>query len=97
MLPFFNQNPQAVAIKRYLFELIKERYDRNKGYIERLSVSTLTREDYDALGRLLADVYESGFVRAVEQYKDQMSKLGLKVNIVAEKSTPAGPSIFKED
>lgn len=97
MLPFFNQNPQAVAIKRYLFDLLKERYEKNQRYIDRLAVGTLTREDYESLGKLLADVYESGFVRAVEQYKEQMSKLGLRVNIVAEKTPPQGPSIFNDD
>jgi len=96
MLPFLNQNPQSVAIKRYLFDLLKERYERNKGYIERISLATLTSEDYESLGRLMADVYESGFVRAVDQYKEQMSKLGLRVNIVSEKSKPTGSSIFKE-
>lgn len=97
MLPFFNQNPQSVAIKRYLFDLLKDRYERNKGYIDRLSASTLTREDYESLGRLIADIYESGFVRAVDQYKEQMSKLGMKVSIVADKSPPpSGPSIFKD-
>lgn len=76
--------------------MLKERYERNKGYIDRISVATLTREDYESLGRLMADVYESGFVRAVDQYKEQMSKLGLKVNIVSERPNPTGPSIFKD-
>ena len=97
MLPFFIQNLQAVAIKRYLFDLLKERYEKNQRYIDRLAVGTLTREDYESLGKLLADVYESGFVRAVEQYKEQMSKLGLRVNIVADKTPPQGPSIFNGD
>lgn len=93
MLPFA-QNPQAVAIKRYLFEMLQERYRRNEKYIDRVASFTATKEDYESLGSLLADVYESGFVRAVDQYKDQLAKVGMKVSIVPESKPPQGKPIF---
>lgn len=93
MIPFM-QNPQSTAIRKYLFEVLKERYGRNGKYVERLAASALTKEDYEALGRLVADIYEAGFMRAMDQYKEQMSKLGMRVNVVPEKAAPAGPSIF---
>ena len=33
MLPFF-QNPQAITIKKYLFEMLKERYSKNEKFID---------------------------------------------------------------
>lgn len=91
----FAQNPQAIAIKKYLFEILKERYGRSSGYIDRLAVGTMTRDDYESLGALVADIYEAGFMRAVDQYKEQMSKLGMKVEVVPEQRAPAGEPIFK--
>lgn len=88
------QNPQAFAVRKYLFEMLQERYSRNADYIERLSAGVTTKGDYEALGSLMADVYEAGFVRAVDQYKEQLAKMGMKVNVVPEKATPRVAPIF---
>ena len=93
MLPFA-QNPQAVAIKRYLFEMLRDRYQKNDRYIDRLASGTVTKEDYESLGSLLADVYESGFMRAVEQYKESISRLGMRVEVVPEEKPKPGKPIF---
>lgn len=91
MLPFMFQNPQSNAIKKHIFELIKERYSRNEKFIERMATGITTKEDYESLGRLITDLYEAGFIRAVEQYKEQFAKLGMKVSIVPEEK-PRDPS-----
>lgn len=90
----FMQNPQAFAVRKYLFEMLKERYSRNADYIERLSAGVTTKADYEALGSLMADVYEAGFVRAVDQYKEQLARMGMKVSVVPEKVAPKGVPIF---
>jgi len=84
MLPHMFQNPQSNAIKKHIFELIKERYSKNEKFIERIASGITTKEDYESLGRLITDLYEAGFLRAVDQYRDQFTKMGMKVNIVAE-------------
>jgi hypothetical protein len=85
MFPFL-QNPQSIAIKKYLFEILQERYLKNERFIERLSSTILTKEDYDGLGSFVTDIFELGFLRATNQYKDQLNKMGINVNIVAEQS-----------
>lgn len=94
MLPFGNQ-AQSLAIRKYMFEMLKERYSKNERFIERLASNVATKEDYDSLGALMADVYEAGFVRAVDQYREQLAKVGMKVNIVPESRPPQGKPIFK--
>jgi hypothetical protein len=78
------QNLQASAIKKHIFEMIGGRYGRNERFIERLVGQVNTKEDYEGLGTFLADLFESGFLRAVDQYKDQFAKMGMKVNVVPE-------------
>ena len=84
-------NPQAIAVRRYLFEILKERYSRNERYVERLAASIATKDDYEEFGKLVSDLYESGFMRAVDQYKEQFEKSGMRVNIVAEEK-PKDPN-----
>lgn len=95
MLPFMFQNPQSMAIKKYLFEMLKERYGRNERFIERIANLISTKEDYDGLGSLITDIYETGFLKAVNEYKDQFAKMGMKVSVVPEeKPKDAGNRIF---
>jgi hypothetical protein len=89
------QNPQSMAIKKYLFELLKERYGRNERFIERFANTIGTKEDYDGLGSLITDIYETGFLKAVNEYKDQFTRLGMNVSVVPEeKPRDPGSRIF---
>lgn len=96
MFPFLSQNPQSIAIKRYLFELLKERYSRNEKFIDRIASQIVTKEDYENLGVFMTDVFETGFLKAVNEYKNQFEKMGMKVNVVPEEK-PKDPNnrIFK--
>lgn len=84
MFPFMLQNLHSSAIKKYLFEILRDRYVKNEKFIDRLASTITTNEDYESLGALVADVFETGFMKAVNEYKDQLAKVGLKVNIVPE-------------
>jgi hypothetical protein len=97
MLPFMLQNPHALAIKKYLFEVLKERYSKNEKFIDRLTTTIATKEDYEGFGVFVTDLFETGFIRAVDQYKDQFAKLGMKVNIVAEEKPQVGKKIFDQE
>lgn len=89
------QNPHSSAIKKYLFEILKGRYQRNEKFIEQISSLVSTKEDYEALGMLVVDVFETGFLKAFNEYKEQMAKMGMKVEIVAEQKAPTNaPKIF---
>lgn len=88
------QNPQAVAIRKYLFEMLKDRYGKNGAYIDRLASSVVTKEDYESFGSLVADLYEAGFMRAMDQYKEQLARVGMKVSVVPESRPQQGKPIF---
>lgn len=89
MLPFMMQNLHSSAIKKYLFELLKGRYVRNEKFIDRISATITTKEDYEALGNLVVDIFETGFMKAVDEYREQFAKMGMKVSIVPDKKPEA--------
>lgn len=84
MIPFSFQGVQGNAIKKHIFEMLGDRYARNERFVERLVSNITTKEDYEGVGIFLADLFESGFVRAVDQYKEQFANMGMKVKIVPE-------------
>ena len=57
MLPFMFQNPQSIAIKKYLFEMLKDRYPRNENFIDRIVTMIQTKEDYERFSKFMADVF----------------------------------------
>jgi hypothetical protein len=85
MFPFMFQNLQSSAIKKYLFEMLQERYAKNEKFIDRLASTVTTKEDYEALGGLMVDIFECGFMKALNEYKEQVAKMGLKVSVVPDK------------
>ncbi len=78
-------NPQAFAIKKYMAEILKEKYPPHEAIIERIAVILATTRDYDAFGKMIADLYETAYLKAVNDHKEALAKVGLKANVVPEK------------
>jgi hypothetical protein len=76
-------NPKVPAIKKMMFEFLKARYARNDQIVERIAVSALQTEgDMQAFVKLITDCYEEGYMRAVNDHKEQLAKAGLQARIV---------------
>ena len=80
-------NPLSWGVKKYMFEILQERYSRNEDVINKVSESVMSEKDYEAFGQLMVDVYEKGFSTALDQQKEQFEKLGINVNIVSPTSS----------
>lgn len=91
----FLRNPNEIYIKKYMFDILQGRYVNHEKFLEKLSKFINTKEELEELGKLVADIYESGFLKAFNEYKNQMEKIGMKMTIVAPESTQNGPKIFK--
>ncbi len=78
-------NPKGIAVKKMMYEFLKERYGKNDQIIERLTTALQTEADIQAFVKLVMDVYETGYMRAVEDHREQLQKIGLQVKIVPPK------------
>jgi len=92
-------NPRGVALKQYLYQLLKDRYGNHEDMVERLIHVVRTDGDLEALGRMFIDSYEMGFIAATDQYRDILNKMGYNVNIEAkqEESCPECKPIFRQN
>jgi hypothetical protein len=76
------KNPHTFAIQKYLSELIPERYLERRDFIERICGHLMTQKDVEDFGSLVMDIYESGFFRAIRQYKEQFENMGIPTNVI---------------
>jgi hypothetical protein len=76
-------NPKAFTVKRWLADLLKNKYPPHDTIAERVSSSLVTDSDLADLGKLIGEIYESGYRKAVDDYRAQFEKLGVKINVVA--------------
>ena len=75
-------NPRGHLLKKTMFEILQERYMHNEPIIDRLGVSLLTEGDLNAFLKLVTDVYETAYIKAVDDQREQLAKVGLSAKIV---------------
>jgi hypothetical protein len=79
----YMSNPRSHYIKQSMFQVLKERYSQNEQIIERLGVSLLTEGDCKDFLKLVTDIYETAYMKAVNDHREQLQKIGLTAKIVA--------------
>ena len=74
-------NPRSFTLKKWVSEIIKKDFQQHETIIERISTSLSTEKDLEDLGKLIMGVYESAYKKAVDDYKKEFEKLGVKISI----------------
>jgi hypothetical protein len=75
-------NPRGHYLKKTMFEVLKERYAQNEQIIERMGVTLLTESDLNAFVKMVGDIYEMAYLKAVNDHREQLQKAGLVARIV---------------
>ncbi|RDJ35484.1 MAG: hypothetical protein DWQ19_11755 [Crenarchaeota archaeon] len=99
-MSWFNalSNPFQQSVKKFIYELIgPERYINHDPIVGLLAKNVSTAEEYEQLGKFIAEVYEAGYMRAVEEHDKELKKLGLKTTIKKTEPQGQGPSIFQSE
>jgi hypothetical protein len=78
----FFTNPQGTALKRYLYDILKDKYAKHHDVIERIASNLQTEKDLQNFSALVVELFEMAYTKAVEDYKGELKKLGYKVDIV---------------
>jgi hypothetical protein len=74
-------NPQTHFIKKTMFELLRDRYAKHEQIVERISHSMVTEKDTKDFLQMMVDIYEIGFMKAVEEQREKLAQLGYDVKI----------------
>lgn len=64
-----------------MFSILQEKYSESEPIIDRLGVSLVTEEDIRGFFKMIANIYETGYMKAVEDHKEQLKQMGLEARI----------------
>ena len=71
--------------KEYMLKFMgQERVNRNSELIERYTHNMVTESDFKSFMQFVVDVYESAYLKAIEDYRDQFKKHGIDLKITSE-------------
>ena len=78
-------NPYRKAIQQYLFQILGPRYNKYHDLMQRMTVNIVTTTDATNFGKLLVELYEVAYLKAVEDYRGAVEAHGLKIEIKPSK------------
>lgn len=78
----YMSNPKAFTLKKWFYDLLNLNYAAHDQIIERVATALTTEKDLEDFGKLIGQVFDIGYRRAVEDYRKQIEEMGLKVQIV---------------
>lgn len=71
---------QKIAAQKYCHKLLGDaRYPKYHELMQRISSQIITQKDALDFATMLAEIYEVGFLKAVEDYKKEVEKHGFKI------------------
>ena len=78
----YASNPRGFALKRWFAQILADKYSPHDNIVERVGMALVTENDLKDFGKLLGQVYEAGYMKAINDYKHQVEKMGIKVKVV---------------
>ena len=74
-------NPKLNYLKQSMFSVLQEKYGESEPIIDRLGLSLVTEDDIRGFFKMIVNVYETGYMKAVEDHKEQLKQMGLEARI----------------
>ena len=74
-------NPRNQAVKKYMSEILKQKFSESDEIIDRILSSLTTDKDIQQFATMIGHVYQVAYSQAVDDHREQLEKLGLKTQI----------------
>jgi hypothetical protein len=86
-------NPQGHVIKKYMAEILKDKFPPHQEILERIASTLITDGDLKSFGNLVSDIYQIGYLKAIKEHEDLLAKIGYKTKFI----TPVENTIFPQE
>lgn len=80
-------NPRAFTLKKWMADILKEDYGKYDTIIERIAMSLQTNTDLEELGAMISQIYDKAYRKAIDDYREQAEKLGIRVTVSHSKKS----------
>jgi hypothetical protein len=74
-------NPHAFTLRKWLYDLLKIDYTVHDQIVERISTAMTTEKDIQDFGKLVGQIFHSGYTQAVNDCQKQLDSKGIKISI----------------
>lgn len=81
----YNFNPLKIAIQKYMFGVLNDKYPYHHQIMERLTHNLVTEQDARDFGNLIGEVYQMGYLKATKDYTEKLAEQGIKLEVSATK------------
>jgi hypothetical protein len=81
------QNPRGMVLKRFMLQILGNKVGEYDELLTRISTTVITDGDLKSFGDMINAVLAVGYRKAVDDYKDQLSKLGIGVNLISQQNS----------
>jgi len=81
-------NPRSFTLKKWFAGILQERFPRHENTVERVATAIVTEADLEAFGKLMGDLFEVGYMKAVNDYRDEFERMGVKITIGTKSESP---------
>lgn len=79
-------NPYRLAIQKYLHQILGDRYNKYHDLMQRMTHNVVTVKDATDYGKMLVEIYEVAYLKAVEDYRKTVESHGFKIGIIPSSS-----------
>jgi len=90
------QNPHLNPLKKYIFDILKNKYSQNDDIVTRIALDLKVEDDMKAFAQLIFDAYQAGFEESFSQYKEHLKSKGYKPQINQKNDVKHNP-IFPQE
>lgn len=74
-------NPIGNAVKKFIVQLLGAKCNPHERIVDQISRAVYNEKDYEDFGKFIAEVYEAGYMRAIDEHTAELTRLGLKVTL----------------
>jgi hypothetical protein len=78
------QNPRGIALKKFMSQVMGAKAGIYDDLITRLGSSIVTDNDLKVFGEMMNDILGIGYRKAVDDYREQLNKLGIEVSLLSK-------------
>lgn len=75
------QNPKTMVLRKFMVQILTNKADNYDELITRIGFNLVTENDLKMFALMVNDILEVGYRRAVEDYKGQLSEMGIEVSM----------------
>jgi len=78
----FMQNPKGIVLKKFMLQVMGDKVNPYDDILTRLGSVLITDNDIKVFGEMINEVMTIGYRRAVDDYRSQLSKMGIEVSLI---------------